>query len=130
MHFKHHFGQRELTKHITPKKINKKNVCTLILGAIFVKSKHIQQVWESVHIFFLNFPRLCPDFKEFFQDFHKNKSYGGAPATSSPPTPLLAFSLLGKPQRLKIVKSPQIVDKMKSILKSNEAEDHHTLFVI
>ena len=38
-------------------------------GAIFVKSKHVQQFCESVHIFCTNFLRFGPD-------FHQIKTFG------------------------------------------------------
>jgi len=40
-----------------------KHVCTLILGAIFVKSKYIQGLYEGIHKFCPNFYRFCPDFR-------------------------------------------------------------------
>ena len=45
----------------TPKKMTSKtqNVCTLILSAIFVKSKHIQRFCEGIHTF-------CPNFCTYF----------------------------------------------------------------
>jgi len=60
--------------------IAKKNVCTLILGASFVKSRHIQQFCEGFHI-------LCPNFHRFCRDFHQIKSFGGAVALPAPPSP-------------------------------------------
>ena len=67
-----------------------KNVCTLTLGAIFVKSKHIQQFCESFHTFCPNCHRFCTDFKGFWRDFYQIKSYGGvlAPPAPPPPTPV------------------------------------------
>jgi len=43
--------------------ISKKNVCTLILGAIFVKSKHIQRFWRGFQTFCPNFYRFSPNQK-------------------------------------------------------------------
>jgi len=40
---------------------SKKNVCTLILGAIFVKSKHIQRFCEGSHIL-PKFPQILRGF--------------------------------------------------------------------
>jgi len=40
-----------------------KNVCNLILGAIFAKSKHIQQLCEGFHTFCPNFPGFSPNLK-------------------------------------------------------------------
>jgi len=60
----------------TPKKKQKKNVCTLILGAIFVTSKYIKRFCEGFHTFCPNFHRFCPDFKGFCPDFHHIKSFG------------------------------------------------------
>jgi len=53
----------------------------LILGAIFVKSMHIQQFCEGIHTFCPNFHRFCPD-------FHQSKSFRGALAPP-PPTPVV-----------------------------------------
>jgi len=47
---------------------NKRNVCTLISGATFVKSKHIKRFCQGFHTF-------CPDFKGFFPAFHQFKSF-------------------------------------------------------
>jgi len=57
------------TKRTKLKQTFKKNVCTLLLGAIFVKSKHIQRFCEGIHTF-------CPNFHRFFPDFHQIKSFG------------------------------------------------------
>jgi len=46
------------------------------LGAIFVKSKHVQQFCEGLHIFCTKFLRFCPD-------FHQLKTFGGAVAPQS-----------------------------------------------
>jgi len=51
----------------------KKNVCTLSLGVIFVKSKHIHRFCERFHKFCQNFHRFCPD-------FHLIKNFGDAVA--------------------------------------------------
>jgi len=51
----------------------KTNVCTLILGAIFIKSKHTQRFCEPFH-------KYCPD-------FYQIKSFGGA-VTPPPSTPV------------------------------------------
>ena len=67
-----------------------KNVCTLILGAIFVKSKHIHDFCEGIHTFYPNFHRFCPHFKLFCPDFHQIESFGGAFAPP-PPTPLCVW---------------------------------------
>ena len=59
-----------------------KNVCTLILGAIFVKSKHIPTaILQTFSKFCQNFHRFCPD-------FHQIKNFGGvlAPPTLTPVT--------------------------------------------
>jgi len=65
----------------------KKNVGTFILGAIFAKSKHIQQLCEGFRTFCPNFHRFCPDFK----DFHLIQSLGGTVAPL-PPTPIQQWS--------------------------------------
>jgi len=57
---------------MTTKKIN---VYTLILGTIFVKSKHIKRFCEGIHTFCPNFHRFCPDFKSSCSDFHQIKSF-------------------------------------------------------
>jgi len=54
--------------------ISKKKI---FLGAIFVKSKHVQQFSEDSHIFCTNFLRFCPD-------FHQIKTFGGAVAPLTP----------------------------------------------
>jgi len=41
----------------------------IFLGAIFVKSKHVQQFCESLHIF-------CTNFLRFGLDFHQMKTLG------------------------------------------------------
>jgi len=63
---------------------SKKMSCTLILGAISVKSKHIQRFCERFHKFCPNFHRFCPD-------FHQIKRFGGAVAAPAlpPPTPVI-----------------------------------------
>ena len=82
-------------RNMTSKK--KKNVCTLISGAIFVKSKHIKRFCEGFHTFCSNLHRFCLDFKRFFPDFHHIKNFGGGlpPPSPPPPTPLV-FNLLLK----------------------------------
>jgi len=60
--------------------IFKKNVYTFILGAIFVKSQHMQRFSERFHTFCPNFHRFCPDFKWFCPDFLQIKTFGGAVA--------------------------------------------------
>jgi len=67
-----------------------KNIGTLILDAIFMKSKHIQRFCETFHKFCSNFHRFSPDFKWFFPDFHQIKSFGGAvaPPALPPSTPV------------------------------------------
>jgi len=72
----------------------KENVCTLILGSIFVKSKHIQRFCEGFHTFCPNFHRFCPDFKEFYPDFHQIKSFGGA--LEPPPPTLVLYCIIDK----------------------------------
>jgi len=76
--------------------LKKRNVCTLISGAIFVKSKHIKRFCEGFHTFCPISHRFCPDFKGFFPDFHQIKNFGGGlPPPAPPPTPL-ALNLLLK----------------------------------
>jgi len=55
----------------------KRNVCTLISGAIFVKSKHKKRFCEGFHTFCPNLHRYCPNFKGIFTDFHQIKNFGG-----------------------------------------------------
>jgi len=64
---------KELKKY-DPKK---RNVCTLISGAIFVKSKHIKRFCEGFYTFWPNFHRFCANFKGFFPDFHQIKIFVG-----------------------------------------------------
>jgi len=52
----------------------------IFLGAIFVKSKHVQQFCEGLHIF-------CTNFLRFFLYFHQIKTFGGAVAPPAPPPP-------------------------------------------
>ena len=54
----------------------RKKIIIIVLGAIFVKSKHVQQFCEGLHIFCTNFLRFCPD-------FHQIKTFGGAVAPQS-----------------------------------------------
>jgi len=58
--------------------LQKKNVCILILGAIFVKSKHMQELRRFTHI--------LPKFPQIFPGFSPNQSFGVAVA---PPVPRL-----------------------------------------
>ena len=74
---------------MSSKKKKKKNVCTLILGAIFVRSKHIQRFAKRFRKFCQNFHRFCPDFQRFYPDFHQIKSFGGA---VEPPSPTRVLS--------------------------------------
>jgi len=60
----------------------KKNVCTFILGAIFIKSKHIHWFCKPFHTFCPNLHRFCPDFK-WFLDFYQIRRFGGALAPPS-----------------------------------------------
>ena len=60
-----------------------KKVCTLILGAIFVKSKHIQRFCER-------FYKFCQKFHRCFPDFRQIKNFGGAVAPPSPTSVTLA----------------------------------------
>jgi len=71
-----------------------KKVCTLILGAISVRSKHIQRFCEHFHTFCQNFHRFCPDFKLFCPDFHQTKRFGGADAPHAPPLPTPVMHVL------------------------------------
>jgi len=69
-----------------------------MLGAIFIKSKHIQWFCQRFHTFRPNFHRFCPDFKSFCPDFHKIKNFGGEVATPAlpPSTPVgktIAYTL-------------------------------------
>ena len=64
----------------------KRNVCTLISGAIFAKSKHIERFCEGRHTFCPNLHRFCPDFKGFFPDFHQNQNFLGWASTPFTPT--------------------------------------------
>ena len=64
-------------------------------GVIFVKLTHIQRFCEGLHIFWLKFVTLGPDFSGFFPDFsgicpdfHQFKTFGGAVALP-PPTPVI-----------------------------------------
>ena len=86
--------EKELKKHDLQKK---RNVCTLISAAIFVKSKHIKRFCKGFHTFCSNLHRLFPDLKGFFPDFHQIKIFeGGLPPPAPPlPTPLV-FNLLLK----------------------------------
>ena len=63
-------NQRNFTnyKNMISKKKQKK-FCTLILGALFVKSKHIQRICEGFHTF-------CPSFHRFDRNFTKSKVLG------------------------------------------------------
>jgi len=65
--------KRATLKHDLQKK--QKKACALILGAIFVKSKHTQWFCESFHTFCPNFHRFCPDFKDFCADFNQIKRF-------------------------------------------------------
>jgi len=47
------------------KKKNQKNVCTFILGAIFVKSKHMQQFAKV----FIHFSQISTEFAWILRDF-------------------------------------------------------------
>jgi len=51
----------------------------LILGAIFVKSKHIQQFCVGFHTY-------CSNFHRFFPDFCQIKHFGGGLAPPAPPS--------------------------------------------
>ena len=66
---------RKRTEEIWPPK--KRNVYTLISGAIFVKSKHKKRFCEGFHTFCQNLHRYCPNFKGFFPDFHHIKIFEG-----------------------------------------------------
>jgi len=69
---------------------SKKNVYTLILSAIFFKSKHIKKrICEGFHTFCPNFHRFCPD-------FHQIKTFGGALSPSGPPPPTPLIAILGR----------------------------------
>jgi len=61
-----------------------KNVCTLILVAISIKSKHIKRFCESFHT-------ISRDFKGFFSDFQQNQKFWGCACTPAhpPPRPVL-----------------------------------------
>jgi len=67
--------------------ILKKNVCTLILGAIFAKIKAYTVILRRVSHICPDFHRFFPDFKEFCPDFHQIKSFGSALAPPAPPPP-------------------------------------------
>jgi len=86
-YFKHHFAKispktcpnfaylaRKILKNMTSKKTI--NVCTLMSGAIFVKSNHIKWFREGFHTF-----RLCPDFRGLSRIFTLYKSLGCALAS-------------------------------------------------
>jgi len=87
-HFKNHFAQifpklaqtssnlPENNHTIKRPRKKKKNVCTLILGAISVKAKHIQRFCEGFHTFCPSFHRFFPDLKRFFRIFTKSKVLG------------------------------------------------------
>jgi len=68
---------------------SKKNVCTLILGAIFGISKHIQRFCDRFHT-------VCPNFHRFYPGFYQIKRFGGAVALP-PPTPVFDKTLLQLP---------------------------------
>ena len=90
------FHQNCLKKNWRNVTSKKRNVCTLISGAIFVKSKHIKRFCEGFHTFCPNLHRFCSDFKGFFPDFHQIKKLGGElpPPAPPPPTPLALKLLL------------------------------------
>jgi len=71
-----------------------KNICTFTLGAIFVKSKHIQRLCESFFTFCQNFYRFCPDFMGFCPDFHQIEKFLACDCTpcNPPPTPVPAIN--------------------------------------
>jgi len=72
------FTGKELNENMT----SKKNVCTLILSAIFVKSKAHTAILRRYSHILPKFPHIfCPD-------FHQIKSFGGALAPL-PTTPVL-----------------------------------------
>jgi len=86
--------EKELKKHDLQKE---RNVCTLILVAIFVKSKYKKRFCEGFHTFCPNLHRFFPDFKGFFPDFHQIKIFGvGLPPPAAPPPTPLALNLLLK----------------------------------
>jgi len=75
----------------------KRNVCTLISGTIFVKSKHIKRFCEGLHTFCPNLHRFWPDFKGISPDFYQIKIFGRGLSPSAPPPPTpLALNLLLK----------------------------------
>ena len=92
-HFKQHFCPNFLHARKNYKNkhnLQRKNVCTFILDAIFVKSKHIQQFCDGFQTFCPNCHRFFPDFKGFWPDFYQIKSYWVvlAPPAPPPPTPV------------------------------------------
>jgi len=86
---------KENWRNMTSKK--KRNFFTVILGAIFVKSKHIKWFCEGFHTFCQNLHRFYPDFKGLFPDFHQIKFFGGGlPPPASPPPTSRALNWLPK----------------------------------
>jgi len=53
-----------------------KKACTLILGGIFVKSKHVQQFCEGMHTFYPNFRRFYLDSKSISRIFTTSNVLG------------------------------------------------------
>jgi len=91
LYFRHHFCPNLPKFPLTCLKKNwrnmtskKRNVFTLISGAIFVKSKHIKRFCEGFHKFCPNLHRFCPDLRDF-PGFSSSQKFWGWASTSCTP---------------------------------------------